>query len=109
VENSIIHGIDDDERTVNINISARSMEDLLLIKIADDGKGFSPESVDNRTSKNKLSGIGIDNVNERIRLNFGEGFGLTTNSRRGEGTVTDIILPLSIWEEEDIVQCIDRR
>lgn len=100
VENSIIHGIDDDERTVNINISARSMEDLLLIEIADDGKGFNPESIDNRTSKNKLSGIGIDNVNERIRLNFGDGFGLTTKSRRGEGTVTDIILPLNIWEEE---------
>ncbi len=100
VENSIIHGIDDDERTVNINISARSMEDLLLIEIADDGKGFNPESIDNRTSKNKLSGIGIDNVNERIRLNFGDGFGLTTKSRRGEGTVTEIILPLTIWEEE---------
>ncbi len=100
VENSIIHGIDDDERTVNINISARSMEDLLLIEIADDGKGFNPESIDNSTSKNKLSGIGIDNVNERIRLNFGDGFGLTTKSRRGEGTVTDIILPLTIWEEE---------
>lgn len=100
VENSIIHGIDDDERTVNINISARSMEDLLLIEIADDGKGFNPESIDNSTSKNKLSGIGIDNVNERIRLNFGDGFGLTTKSRRGEGTVTDIILPLNIWEEE---------
>lgn len=108
VENSIIHGIDEDERTVSIKISAGNIEDVLLIRIADDGKGFDTESMDGESRKNKLSGIGIENVNERIKLNFGDGYGLTTKSKKGKGTATEIILPLILWEGDDNVQYLNR-
>lgn len=108
VENSIIHGIDEDEKQVNIKVTATSVEDVLLVRIWDNGKGFELGEADSDTGKNKLSGIGIANVDERIKLNFGEGYGLSTKSRKGVGTVNDIIMPLILREEEHFVQGFDR-
>lgn len=108
VENSIIHGTDEDERTVNIKISVYSREDILIINISDDGKGFDTGDLNPKGGKNKLSGIGIENVDERIKLNFGEAYGLSTKSRQGEGTVTEIVLPLILREGDSNVQCSHR-
>lgn len=108
VENSIIHGIDEDEKPVSIKITVKNIDAMMLIKISDDGKGFDLGGMKSKTGKNKLSGIGISNVDERIKLNFGDEYGLITKSKQGEGTVTDIVLPLILGEEDNSVQCLNR-
>ena len=45
------------------------------------------------------SGIGVKNVNERIRLYFGEEYGLVIRSEPDEGTRIRILLPAVSWEE----------
>lgn len=101
VENSIIHGIDENENPINIKISAENVENAIHIRISDDGKGFDLECFSSNSNDNKLSGIGIHNVNERIKINFGENYGLVTNSKLGIGTITDIILPLILRKEDN--------
>lgn len=48
--------------------------------------------------KERLTGIGVSNVHERIRLYFGHGFGLRIRSRKEIGTVIVITLPASLPE-----------
>jgi two-component system, sensor histidine kinase YesM len=94
IENSIIHGNGDSERMINIKISAHALEGVLKIEISDDGQGFVINEQGLRSNNKKLSGIGISNVDERIRLNFGEAFGLKTESAPGKGTISYLTMPL---------------
>ena len=93
VENSIIHGIGEDEKTVRINILVREVHSILHISISDDGMGFDTDEADIRPGRSRLSGIGIKNVDERIKLNFGEMYGISISSNEGEGTKVSLRLP----------------
>ena len=46
-----------------------------------------------RSCKETESGFGLANVNERIRMNFGTGYGITIHSRKGEGTCVEVVIP----------------
>ncbi|WP_136604489.1 sensor histidine kinase [Paenibacillus dokdonensis] len=95
VENSILHGVGDDERRVGIWVKATRQNHVLTIRITDNGKGFDMKHIkEKRESHSKLSGLGIANVDERIKLHFGAVFGLVTSSVVGEGTETVITLPV---------------
>ncbi|MBC8060811.1 MAG: histidine kinase [Clostridiaceae bacterium] len=95
VENSIMHGAEDERIQINIKIYVKKTESECLILIEDNGNGFDTEKVNsNKLKKNKFSGIGLSNVNERIKLNFGEGYGLQINSEINKGTTVSINLPL---------------
>lgn len=95
VENSIIHAGAGDGRRVTINVDGTMSENTLVLRIADDGKGFDMNEIPARKhSHDKLSGIGIANVDERIRLFVGEQYGLRTHSRPNEGTETILKLPI---------------
>ncbi|MFB5266072.1 histidine kinase [Paenibacillus enshidis] len=99
VENSILHGGGEDGRRVDIRVSAKREGSDMRIRIADNGKGFDimEDRVMNRSSS-KLSGIGISNVDERIRLHFGSPYGLRVKSEVGSGTQTEISLPITMKE-----------
>lgn len=101
VENSILHGGGDDERIVHIHLSVRVEDDVLAVTIRDDGKGFDMEKQETRARNGRLSGIGIGNVDERIRLNFGAAFGLHMESTPGKGTVTRLKCPLFYEKGEE--------
>ncbi|MGN7355852.1 sensor histidine kinase [Paenibacillus sp. SAF-054] len=95
VENSILHGVGDDERRVGIWVKASRQNHVLTICITDNGKGFDMNQAKiKRESHSKLSGLGIGNVDERIKLHFGAAFGLVMSSIVGEGTQTVITLPV---------------
>ncbi|MWV43714.1 sensor with HAMP domain protein [Paenibacillus sp. HJL G12] len=99
VENSILHGVGDDEKRVGIWVKASRENHVLTIRITDNGKGFDMNDVKtNPKSHSKLSGLGIANVDERIKLHFGAAFGLVTTSVIGEGTETVITLPVYTHE-----------
>lgn len=95
-ENAIIHGLSEHSKAIEIKISVQQQEELIYIEITDNGKGFDTSAVQeaDRTSNKKLSGIGITNVDERIKLYYGESYGLFITSIIGEGTCCRIIIPV---------------
>ncbi len=96
VENSILHGID--EHILQIRIRACVEDGLLVITITDDGKGF--DTSDREITKRKFTGIGLSNVQERVRLNFGEQYGLDVESSPGSGTKVTVRLPYTPSQRE---------
>jgi two-component system sensor histidine kinase YesM len=99
LENSIIHGVREIERKGWIKIIGWRQADLLYFEIADNGVGMSEATL--RTIWNEqehphkgLNCIGIRNVHERIRLNYGDVYGLTIKSERDQGTSVTLVLPV---------------
>ena len=97
IENSIIHGIDTMVEKGLIVVKAYIYNSNLVIIVTDNGIGISKEKIESilkNTSKSSFSSIGIYNVNERIKLNFGEQYGLNIQSVEGLYTTVEITLPI---------------
>jgi two-component system sensor histidine kinase YesM len=94
VENSIYHGLEKREGPGEISISAYHLGTDTYFVLSDDGVGMSKETVYKINDRfNKLiydkdskGGIGLQNVNERIKLHYGSEYGLQVESRLGQGT-----------------------
>lgn len=99
VENALYHGIKNKRGSGKIQIRGRKEDSNLVIEIEDDGIGISKErlwQVREGIQKKILTGkdiYGLYNVHERIRLNFGEEYGIDIQSMYGEGTLVRILLP----------------
>jgi two-component system sensor histidine kinase YesM len=95
VENSILHAGGEGGRRVGISVEGFQDGSSLRIRIKDDGRGFNMDELYARkTAHSKLSGIGISNVNERIKIHFGPSYGLELHSMINEGTEIIISLPI---------------
>lgn len=103
VENAVVHGLAEKRSKGIIQVQVNQNTDRVggrstLIRITDNGKGMElpedslPTRPVNRASGG-FTGIGIRNVDRRIRLNYGEEYGLTVKSRRGHFTTVEIRLP----------------
>jgi len=68
----------------------------ILMSIKDNGKGFDINAIHMEdTSKVRLGGVGIKNVDQRIKLYYGEEFGVHIKSVRNVGTTVTMNLPVS--------------
>ena len=100
VENSIYHGIKNKEEKGFIHITANVVDDRLIIAVEDDGVGMDEETCQNILKESFVqkkpsgSGIGVRNVNSRIRLYFGSEYGLSFKSTLGVGTTVYLTLPI---------------
>jgi two-component system sensor histidine kinase YesM len=98
VENSIYHGIKNKSGDGLIRITGQKENDRLLIKVIDNGIGMTDEQIRmiyNLQIKSKNgNGVGVANVNERIKLYFGEEYGLSYESEIGVGTTVNILIPI---------------
>lgn len=100
VENAIIHGIGPMTEQGLISIKGFKYNDVLKIRVTDNGEGIPRErlckilTVDDYENKSKFSGIGINNVNERIQINFGDEFGLHIESVPKLYTTVELTLPI---------------
>lgn len=104
IENALIHGVEGKKTPTSIKITILPQNNLLLIKITDNGKGMSQarleyirHSLSDSTSKRSKNHIGMHNVLQRIRLYYGIQYGLTIDSKENTYTSVTITLPL----EED--------
>lgn len=97
VENAIQHGLDPKPEGGSIYLFARRKEDTLILQVIDDGIGMEQETISNifeSDSKNThASHIGICNTNCRLRLLYGEPYGISIQSRPGIGTTVTVSLP----------------
>jgi two-component system sensor histidine kinase YesM len=97
VENAILHGLfENPEQSGTIKITGQLESDYLMLYITDNGVGIPQEIIDQlldpQDSEDK-HGFGIKNIQERIVLTYGEGFGLSISSTLGEGTTVSIKFP----------------
>lgn len=99
VENALYHGIKNKRGMGHIRVKGVPKEDCFELHVQDDGIGISPErllQVQDGIRNKVLTGkdfYGLYNVNERIRLSFGEEYGMKISSEPGEGTLVCIRLP----------------
>jgi two-component system sensor histidine kinase YesM len=100
VENSILHGIAPKKKQGNIVIRGFSDGQRVLFQIEDDGSGMDAALLGKVQSKLKVPphmidghGLGLGNVQRRIRYYFGSEFGVSVESVRGRGTRVTIALP----------------
>jgi two-component system LytT family sensor kinase len=89
VENSIKHGLSSKVDGGMIRIRSRLEGGKLYLLVEDDGVGI-PEA---KLATLFEQGIGISNVNERLKVLFGNGYRMSIDSRPGHGTQTEIELP----------------
>jgi two-component system sensor histidine kinase YesM len=108
VENSILHGISELEKKGEIIIKGYKKEQSIIFEIQDNGIGMSEEQISRLLSgdypnSKGFSSIGIKNVDQRIKLNHGQAFGLQIASEIGEYTRITIELPVMHKKEGEIV------
>ncbi|MDH8677845.1 sensor histidine kinase [Fusibacter bizertensis] len=94
VENAIYHGIKLLPYPGKITISAKQYKDKdMLITISDNGVGYSPNRTKTTSeTTTKLGGVGLENVNNRLKLIYGDAYGLTIESEIGKGTIIKLFL-----------------
>lgn len=108
VENAIVHGFENKLEIGKIKILGKSIDERIHITIADNGCGIGKEKLDlllSQEGQKTRNGIGLFNVHQRIRLLFGEPYGLDIHSVEGKGTSIAVILPVK--EVSSHVQSID--
>lgn len=114
LENAIYHGMAGCEEDGRITVTAKREGDDLVIDVSDNGTGMPPEVAKGLLDENRPqtrtsgSGIGVRNVHRRIRLTFGERYGLEVFSEPDEGTTVRIRLPLITAEDAARLQREDK-
>ncbi|SFM38971.1 two-component system, sensor histidine kinase YesM [Paenibacillus sp. 1_12] len=105
VENAIFHGLEKKSGNRKLTIATKVVEEgLVLITIRDNGAGIRPEQLALILSMMRTAdhlqilegrlGMGIENVYRRIKLFYGEAYGMDISSEPGEGTEITIRIPL---------------
>lgn len=96
VENAIFHGVAPKGSFGVITVDAFEEGDFLVLTIADDGVGMTAERAaalltsGERVAQGSMTGIGLGNVNRRLKLAYGKGAGLTIDSVVGQGTTVSV-------------------
>lgn len=103
VENSIIHGFNEERGNYRVHIAAVIFDGKLHIRVIDNGMGMDADSTDKinkgQEKSTRFSKIGVASIRERIKLYFGDEAELIFDSEPNIATIAEIILP--IIREED--------
>lgn len=107
LENAINHGLRKGFYDNYIKVTIKEIDEGIEISIKDNGNGMSEEAISkikDELEKNiqKPNSIGLMNINNRLKLNFGKQYGIYINSRMNEGTTVSIKIPV-LGDEVDNV------
>nr|WP_237392067.1 sensor histidine kinase [Paenibacillus dendrobii] len=100
IENAVIHGIQQVDRPGWITIRAFERDYDLVLEVEDNGPGYRNDD----TYRSEGLGTGLATVNQRIRLLYGEPYGLLIQKTdAGSGTIVRVTIPMRFMEEEKSV------
>lgn len=106
IENAIFHGIlakDSSRGTITLKVS--KSDDWLCLQVSDDGQGIAPDRLrdirEYLEQDQKERGIGVKNVNDRLKLIYGEQSMLEIDSIWGIGTVVLIRIPIDFMNRKE--------
>lgn len=103
IENAIRHGIETKEFGGTIKVSGKLVENRICFIVEDDGIGMSEEKIklilgnneEKITSESYGNGsYAVKNVNDRLKLNYGENYSLKFTSELNKGTIVELIIPV---------------
>jgi two-component system sensor histidine kinase YesM len=100
VENALLHGIEMSKGNGVLTLRAYRSEKNLVLEVEDNGVGMNEDKLEQIMEQEDcatypgMHSIGVRNVNERIKLYYGEDYGLYYRSAEGEGTLATVILPM---------------
>lgn len=116
IENALIHGFNQQAGT--ITLEAHLEESYIRICIRDNGQGMDQKTLERLRGKlfalpdetahvepdkkKGFSSIGLPNVNERMRMTFGEAYRMEVDSARGIGTSVTLLIPKQEEVQEDV-------
>lgn len=106
VENALNHGLRNKRGEKQVRIGAKVKEELLEICVADNGVGMDAEKMNKSLKQSNLdyvergNSIGIHNINARLKILYGEEYGLHIESMIGEGTRVWMVIPKIEGEPE---------
>lgn len=106
IENALYHGIKNRRGVGLISVSAEIKEKRLAITVNDNGAGITPERLEEiqkllsddevAAQKSNDTGFGLFNVNERIKLNYGNEYGVKIKSKYSVYTAVTVYLPINL-------------
>lgn len=105
VENALTHGLRGSRKKKRIVISAKKDGENLLISVEDNGIGIAEEErreLLNPEHKNHTKSIGLNNIHSRMKILYGPEYGVTIESRIGEGTKVSLLIPSVRMEEIEL-------
>ncbi|MGF9696163.1 sensor histidine kinase [Paenibacillus sp. MABNR03] len=95
VENAIKHGfVKPDATDYCIQITINRVNEGIKLAVTDNGAGMMPEQIV-RLLTSENGGCGVRNVNDRIKLYYGQDYGLAIRSEPGHGTEVSMVIPTS--------------
>ncbi|MEN6420190.1 MAG: sensor histidine kinase [Clostridiaceae bacterium] len=104
VENAIVHGVEKKRGHITLAIRAEHVCDMLVVTIMDDGAGIPAERLErilcDGLEEGDRESIGLKNVHNRLKLYFGEPYGIRIESARGKGTTVTVHMPFQCKTEE---------
>lgn len=107
VENALYHGIKNKRGVGKIIVEGKLYDKNIYLYVRDNGIGMSEDRLAkvnariNNIELNEKGIFGLYNVNERIRLRFGEEYGINIESKYNEGTSVIIKLPCEVNEKNE--------
>ena len=104
VENSIVHGFTGEDMG-HLCVTAKAEDQMLVIRVRDDGCGMKPEKIEQvltgkKRDENDNTNIGLENVIERLRLNFGAECRISIQSEPDQYTEITLRLPMVFHKEK---------
>ncbi|MCM3240605.1 sensor histidine kinase [Heyndrickxia oleronia] len=100
IENYFVHGFKKDQSSNKLLIRAMNLSNKIEIHIEDNGKGMSEEKLTNivhhinHEEGDEMKSIGLRNINQRLRLKYGDRFGIRLKSSENEGTTVIVSIPM---------------
>jgi two-component system sensor histidine kinase YesM len=103
VENAIFHGIVPKDGAGTVYVDVRAVGDRIVYTVKDDGVGMGealPDKLLDVSDEQAFKKLGLANVNRRIRIFFGDEYGLSIESEKNAGTTVRIEIPKRLHEEK---------
>jgi two-component system, sensor histidine kinase YesM len=100
IENYFVHGFKKDRTDNQLFIRARHLGDLVEISVEDNGKGMTEEEHSrivhhiNSEEGDEMKSIGLRNIHQRLKLKYGNQFGISLNSIQNKGTIVTLAIPV---------------